>query len=184
MVDQRRGGGFTVRPCDANHPRRGFKIIPSAGGKAAEKQADVIVDRHACVKRAGNQLVRRGVKMRNAGRGDQKRHLGKGPGTGQIMADKALGLGPRPRLGAIVPNQRLGAPRHKRPRGRQTRAAKAKNSNFAASIASDGNHRSAFQRDQWQNAPNPPQAAMGRRLGCGGFSAPSAWQGRSWQGSG
>ena len=125
----------------------GGEAVPIVGRIRAEEQADVVINRDAEGHRLGNDLVRRGVEVGDAGGGDEGRHAIKGVLAGEVGERQVLSLGFGASFGGVVPQQGLGATRRQGSRGGNARAAKAQNGNFLAFVADDRNHaRAPFVR--------------------------------------
>ena len=141
VMDQRRGGGFAVRPGDSDHPRRLVETGPVFCGERGEEQADVIVDRDAEIQRPGDQAVRCRIKMRDTGAGDQGCHILQHSGFGQIGGVKPLFASTGARLGTVIPEQRNGSTCHQRPRGGDAGAPQPQHRDLATVIALHCDHR-------------------------------------------
>ena len=128
--DQGRGRGFAVRTGDRDDAGRCVHVLPPVGGEGPEEQPDIVVDRNPGLTGRRDRLVRRGVKMRDAGAGDQHGATVQRAGTGQVGDHERLCLGRLSPLGAIVPTEHVGPTGRQGARRRQAGTAKPKNRNF------------------------------------------------------
>ncbi len=138
MVDQRRCGGFAVRPGDRDNARRGVEIVPLLRGEGAEKEANVIVHRHAGCPGSGDGRVRRGIEMRDAGGGDQQADAGVVLHAGEVTQGQPFGLrGGAPGC-AVIPDHRQ---RPARTQGAQRGAARTAEAQDGDGLAVNSLHR-------------------------------------------
>ena len=138
VVKKRGGGGLAVRAGDADHPWR-LALVP----ERAEEQADVVVHRHARVPRGADRGMRRGVEMRDAWRGDERRHALERAGLRRVAYREPLGLRRRPPLRAVVPGHHPGAPGPQRARRGEAGSPEAQHRDRFALVSGNGDHRPA-----------------------------------------
>ena len=140
MVDEGGRGGLAVRSGDGDDLGRLVHRVPVIGRPGPEEQADIVVDRNARCHRAGDQRMRCGVEMRDAGRRDEQRHSVPRRIAGEVGDGKALGDRLVARFGAVVPEQRLGTPGHKGTRGGEARTAEAEDGDALAGDTLNRDH--------------------------------------------
>ena len=150
VVDQRGGRGLAVRPGDADHARGRVERVPPLAREAAEKQADVVVHRHAARVGLRDRGVRRGIEMRDPRRGDERvdRPLPP-PVAGQVDERQPLRLGRRAGLGAVIPGNDVRPAGGQRRGGRPPGAAEAENGNGLTGDALDGDHARLLSVGLW-----------------------------------
>ena len=135
MVDQGRGGRFTVGTGDADHPH----LRPRHGDGAKEK-GDVIVHQRPGGAGGGDGRVRRRVKVRHARRDDEKRRILPRFRFGQVLDGEPLGGGGLAGGFAVVPADRDRLSRGERAGGGEAGAAKAEDADAAGFVSADGDH--------------------------------------------
>ncbi len=142
VVNERRCGGFAVRPRNRDHAGRLVHLVPFAATQRAKEQPDVVVDRHTLFIGPRDMGVGGRIKMRNAGARDERRDTRESLVSGQIVERESRRLGPRPRLGPVVPAQRRRPARHERTRRGETGAAQPQNRDFLTFVTAHRDHAS------------------------------------------
>ena len=96
--------------------------------KREEKEADIIVDRHTSRQSLGNPAVWFRVKMRNARRDHEARQPLPRLRPRWVAKSKPVCFSRTSRVGAVVPDEGLGATRGQARRGRPARPSEARTS--------------------------------------------------------
>ena len=141
VMDQRGRGRLAVRAGHRDYPRRHVVGFPCRQRQRGEKQPDIVVHRHQRVPGRGDGRVRRRVEMRDAGRDDQRGEPINRAGRGEVVEHKALRRGGLARLGAVVPDHRLGAAGGQSARRGEPGPAEPEHAHSLAFMADHRDHR-------------------------------------------
>ena len=139
-MDQRRGGGLPVRARHRNDLGHLVELLPIAGRERPEKQRDIIVHRHTGLNRRRDHTVRLRIKMRNAGRHNQRGYTFKRALLAQIDNLQPVFGRLRPRVFIVVPTQGLRAAGNQRLRRRQPRAPQPQHGHLEPNISQNRYH--------------------------------------------